>query len=74
MTDTFRCPGCSKNMAGFVHHEAHYADERPHSSQIGSWPWTSLNPGNAIGSVCPWTRDFLSAEWLRRYPQPWSYA
>lgn len=72
MAEPFRCPDCGKDMTDFVHHEAHYADD----AQVGSvanWPWTTLAPTHALGSVCPWTRDYLSAEWLRRYPQPWSY-
>ena len=75
----FRCPGCDKDMTDFVRHEAHYADDEdlrvPNGNLGTTWPWTGLQTGsNALGSVCPWTRDYLSAEWLRRHPQPWSYA
>jgi hypothetical protein len=63
-------------MTEFMSHEAHYADTVDQRRKTGGppFPWTSSNDGvDRVGVVCPWTRDFLSAEWLRRNPQPWSY-
>ena len=77
MAEPFNCPGCGKDMADYMAHEAHYADvtdPRTANGRPPSWPWTLPNRDNALGTVCPWTRDFLSAEWLRRHPQPWTYA
>ena len=76
MAEPFLCPGCGKDMTGFMDHDAHYADADDPRPRNGNrpWPWTdSKNAAVAIGTVCPWTRDYLSAEWLRQNPQPWSY-
>lgn len=78
MADPFLCPGCGKDVTGFVKYEAHYADADDlrvkKSPDAPPWPWTGLqSTGTALGTVCEWTRDYLSAEWLRLNPQPWSY-
>lgn len=74
VSEVFECPGCGKDMADYMAHEAHYADEQREGKTL-DWPWTVDRPHPyRIGTVCPWTRDFLSAEWLRRHPQPWTYA
>lgn len=78
MAEPFRCPGCGKDVTDFMAHDAHFTDDvdlRTGNSAIRPpWPWTdSKNADQTPGTVCSWTRDYLSAEWLRQHPQPWSY-
>lgn len=72
----FRCPGCGKDMTDYMAHEAHYAeaeDQRPPNG-FDNWPWTDTRGASSRNNtLCPWTRDYLSAELLRQHPQPWSY-
>lgn len=78
--EPFLCPGCGKDVSDFMAHEAHYADAedlRNDSARRARpcWPWTDAKTeAHARGTICPWDRDYLSAEYLRRNPQPWSYA
>lgn len=78
--EPFLCPGCGKDVSDFMSYEAHYADEDDRRCKSArnarpNWPATiPIISDSAHGTVCSWTRDFLAAEYLRRNPQPWSYA
>lgn len=74
--DKFLCPGCGLDVTGWMSHDAHYraGSERHGAPKPSNWPWTDRRGRvSRAAPLCEWTRDHLSAEWLRRHPQPWVY-